>query len=255
MAIHPKAEVDPAARLGRGVTVGPFAVIEADCELGDGTVIGAHAVIKRYTRLGRDNQVAEHAVLGGEPQDFKFQGAVSHVEIGHGNRIREGVTVHRSNHPGGVTRIGDACFLMANSHVAHDCVLGDQVILANGALLGGHVEVGARAFISGGVTVHQFCRVGRMALLAASTRVNQDCLPFTITDGNPGRARAINLVGLRRAGLAADEIAALRRAFHVLRGSAGLAASLARLEAEPSAAVRELATFIRASTRGFAHCR
>lgn len=255
MGIHPTAVVDPGARLGEGVSVGPYAVIEADTQVGDGCTIAAHAVIKRHTRLGRDNQVAEHAVLGGEPQDFKFKPCASFVEIGDGNRFREGVTVHRSNHEGGVTRIGNECFLMAMSHVAHDCVLGNQVILANGALLGGHVEIGARAFISGAVTLHQFCRVGRMAMVAASTRVSQDCLPFTITDGNPGRARALNLVGLRRAGMPAADIAALRRAFHALRSSRGLAATLAEMEAEASAAAQELAAFIRASRRGFAHCR
>ncbi len=253
--IHPTALVDPGARLGRDVTVGPYAVIEADTEIGDGCAIAAHAVIKRYTRLGRDNRVAEHAVLGGEPQDFKFRDCASFVEIGDGNRIREGVTVHRSNHEGGVTRIGDACFLMACSHVAHDCVLGNQVILANGALLGGHVEIAERAFVSGAATLHQFCRVGRMAMVAASARVSQDCLPFTITDGNPGRARALNLVGLRRAGLPEAEIAALRRAFHLLRSPRALEAILAAMEAEASPAVQELAAFIRASARGFAHAR
>lgn len=255
MGIHPSAVVDPGARLGAGVSVGPYAVIEADTEIGDGCVIAAHAVVKRYTRLGRDNRVAEHAVLGGEPQDFKFKPCESFVEIGDGNRLREGVTVHRSNHAGGVTRIGDECFLMAMSHVAHDCTLGNQVILANGALLGGHVEIAERAFISGAVTVHQFCRVGRMAMVAASTRVSQDCLPFTITDGNPGRARTLNLVGLRRAGTASADIAALKRAFHALRSPQGLEAILAGMDAETSPAVQELAAFIRASRRGFAHCR
>lgn len=253
--IHPTALIDPGARLGAGVTIGPCAVIEADTEIGDGSSIAAHAVIKRYTRLGRDNQVAEHAVLGGEPQDFKFRPCPSFVEIGDGNLIREGVTVHRSNHEGGVTRIGDRNFLMACSHVAHDCMIGNQVVLANGALLGGHVEVADRAFLSGAVTVHQFCRVGRLALVAASARINQDCLPFTITDGNPGRARGLNLVGLRRADMTAADIAALKRAFHALREAAGLETILAGMDAEASPAVQELAAFIRASRRGFAHCR
>lgn len=255
MSIHPTALVDPGARLGAGVTVGPYAVIEADAEIGDGCHIAAHAVIKRHTRLGRDNQVAEHAVLGGEPQDFKFKPCPSFVEIGDGNLIREGVTVHRSNHEGGITRIGDQNFFMAYSHVAHDCVIGNQVALANGALLGGHVEIADRAFISGAVTVHQFCRVGRMAMVAASARVSQDCLPFTITDGNPGRARGLNLVGLRRGGMAAADITALKHAFHALRSPRGLETILAGMEAEASPAVQELAAFIRASRRGFAHCR
>jgi UDP-N-acetylglucosamine acyltransferase len=165
------------------------------------------------------------------------------------------VTIHRSNHEGGATRLGNDNFLMAMSHVAHDCVLGNQVILANAALLGGHVEVGDRAFISGAVTVHQFCRIGRLALVAASARVNQDCLPFVISDGNPARARALNIVGLRRGGLPAEDIAALRRALHLLRSGRSQAELLAVLEQEASPAVQELAAFIRASRRGYAHCR
>jgi len=255
MNLHPTAIIDPSARLGADVTVGPYAVIEADTELGDGCRIAAHAVIKRHTRLGRDNRVAEFAVIGGEPQDFKFKDCVSYVVIGDGNRFGEGVTVHRSNHEGGVTRLGNDNFLMAMSHVAHDCSIGNQVILANGALLGGHVEVGDRAFVSGAATVHQFCRIGRMALVAASARVNQDCLPFVISDGNPARARALNVVGLRRGGLAAEEIAALRRALHALRSGQPQAALLSALERDTSPAVQELAAFIRASKRGYAHCR
>lgn len=255
MSIHPTALIDPTARLGAEVEVGPYAVIEADTEVGEGCRIAAHAVIKRYTRMGRNNRVAEFAVIGGEPQDFKFRDCVSFVVIGNGNRIGEGVTIHRSNHEGGVTRLGDDNFLMAMSHVAHDCVVGNQAILANAALLGGHVEVGDRAFVSGAATVHQFCRIGRMALVAASARVNQDCLPFIISDGNPARARALNVVGLRRGGLPTEEIAALRRALHRLRSGLSQEALLAELEAEASPAVRELAAFIRASKRGYAHCR
>ncbi len=255
MNIHPTALIHPTARLGQDVSVGPYAVIEADTVIGEGCQIAAHAVIKRHTRLGRDNRVAEFAVLGGEPQDLKFRDCESFVEIGHGNRIGEGVTIHRSNHAGGATRLGDGNFLMAMSHVAHDCVLGNQVILANGALLGGHVEVGDRAFVSGAATVHQFCRIGRLALVAASARVNQDCLPFVISDGNPARARALNLVGLRRAGLPPEEIAALRRAFLLLRRATSEQELLARLDALASPAVQELAAFIRASRRGWAHAR
>jgi UDP-N-acetylglucosamine acyltransferase len=255
MNLHPTALVAPGARLGENVQIGPYAVIEPDTELGDGCRVAAHAVIKRYTRMGRNNRVAEFAVIGGEPQDFKFRDCPSYVIIGEGNRIGEGVTIHRSNHEGGATRLGNDNFLMAMSHVAHDCVLGNQVILANAALLGGHVEVGDRAFISGAVTVHQFCRIGRLALVAASARVNQDCLPFVISDGNPARARALNIVGLRRGGLPAEDIAALRRALHLLRSGRSQAELLAVLEQEASPAVQELAAFIRASRRGYAHCR
>lgn len=254
--IHPTALIDPAARLGNNVEIGPYAVVESDVELGEGCRIAAHAVIKRYTRMGRNNHIFEHATIGGEPQDFKFQPCASHVEIGDGNQFREGVTVHRSNHAGGVTRIGNRNFLMAFCHVAHDCTLGDQVVIANGALLGGHVTVGDRAFISGAVTVHQFCRIGRFAMVAASARINQDCLPFVITDGAPGRARGPNLVGLQRAGVAPEDIQALKRAYRTLLHSGlPLAEALERLKQEGSAAVAELVQFVQASKRGFAHAR
>lgn len=251
--IHPTAIVDPCAELGAGVRVGPYVVIEGDTVVGEGTTIAAHAVIKRYTRIGRANRIYEHAVIGGEPQDYKFSECCSYVVTGDETLIREGVTIHRGSTPEAVTRVGNQCFLMANCHVAHDCTIGDRVVIANGTLLGGVVSIEERAFVSGAVTIHQFCRVGRLALLAASARVNQDCLPFVITDGVPGRARALNLVGLKRAGMAASEISALKDAFHALRTTRTLDETLSALSASGSPAVDELAAFIRSSKRGFAH--
>lgn len=252
-AIHPTALVHANARLGANVTVGPYAVIEEDVVIGDDCAIAGHAVIKRYTRMGRGNRVYEHAVIGGDPQDYKFKACVSFVSIGEDNLIREGVTIHRGSVADAHTRIGNACFLMANCHVAHDCTIGDGVVIANGTLLGGVVEVGERAFVSGAVTIHQFCRVGRFALLAASTRVNQDCLPFVTTDGVPGRARGLNLVGLKRGGMSAAEIGELKRAFHALRTAGSLESALTEISAYGSPAASELVQFIRASKRGFAH--
>lgn len=156
---------------------------------------------------------------------------------------------------GGSTRIGNGCFLMAGCHVAHDSVLGDHIVVANGTLLGGHVEIADRAFISGAVTLHQFCRVGRCAMVAASARVSQDCLPFVTTDGHPARARALNLVGLKRAGFSEDEIRAVRRAYGCLRTAPSLEEALAGMDALGSPLADEMAGFIRASRRGFAHCR
>ncbi|OGA46067.1 MAG: acyl-[acyl-carrier-protein]--UDP-N-acetylglucosamine O-acyltransferase [Betaproteobacteria bacterium RIFCSPLOWO2_12_FULL_62_13] len=251
--IHPTALVDGAAQLGAHVTVGPYSVVEADTVIGDGCEIASHAVIRRYTRMGRGNRIHEHAVIGGEPQDIKFRPCPSWVEIGDGNVIREGVTVHRGSAKGAVTRIGDGNMLMAYSHVAHDCRLGSQVTLANGALLAGFVTVEDRAFISGAVTVHQFCRVGRLAMISQSTRVTMDCLPFIVTEGVPGRARGVNLVGLRRAGFSPEEVHHLRRAFLVLRSGTALKEMLALLAAFNSPAVAELVRFIEGSKRGFAH--
>jgi len=252
--IHPQALVAAGARLAAGVRVGPFAVIEEDVEIGEGTSIAAHAVVKRYTRLGARNRVHEHAVIGGVPQDVKFDPAcVSSVEIGSDNILREGVTVHRGSRPGSATRIGDGGFLMALAHVAHDCIVGDQVVMANAATLGGEVVVQDRAFISGLVGVHQFCRVGRCAMIGGLSKVVQDVLPFCITDGNPARARGLNLVGLRRAGFKAADIAALKEAYRLLHQRVPLKEAAARMRESPSEAVRELGAFIAASKRGFAH--
>ncbi len=251
--VHPTAAVAPGARLGADVRVGPFAVIEDDAEVGDGCQIAAHAVIKRYARLGPRNRVGEHAVIGGEPQDLKFKGGASFVVVGADNVIREGATIHRASVEGGETRLGDGNYLMAYAHVAHDCRIGNQAIIANGALVAGFVTVGDRAFVSGNVAIHQFARVGRLAMVGGLARISQDCLPFMITEGSPARARGLNIVGLKRAGVAAADVAALKRAFTLLRSGALLRDALDALEASESPLVRELAQFIREAKRGFTH--
>jgi UDP-N-acetylglucosamine acyltransferase len=232
----------------------PTAVIEKDVVIGEGCSIGAYAVIKRYTRMGARNRVAEHAVIGGEPQDVKFKAdTVSGVEIGDDNIFREGVTIHRGSRPGAVTRIGSGCMLMVGAHVGHDCTVGSQVVLVNNAALAGEVSVGDRAFLSAAVGVHQFCRVGRIAMIGGLAKLVQDALPFCITDGNPARARGLNLVGLRRAGFKAPEIAALKEAYRMLYQRVPLKEAVASMEKSSSDAVRELAAFIAQSKRGFAH--
>jgi UDP-N-acetylglucosamine acyltransferase len=251
--IHPTAAIAPGARLGAGVRIGPFAVIEDDTEVGEGCEIAAHAVIKRYSRLGPRNRVGEHAVIGGEPQDLKFKGWPSFVVIGADNVIREGATIHRASVEGGETRVGDGNYLMAYAHVAHDCRIGNQAIIANGALVAGFVAVGDRAFVSGNVAIHQFARIGRLAMVGGLARISQDCLPFMITEGSPARARGLNMVGLKRAGVPAPDVAALKRAFALLRSTALLKDALDALEAAESAPVRELAQFIRDAKRGFTH--
>jgi UDP-N-acetylglucosamine acyltransferase len=252
--IHSSAIVASGARVGTGVKIGPCAVIEEDVVLGDGCEIAAHAVIKRHTRMGARNRVAEHAVIGGDPQDLKFSaGTHSYAEIGDDNVFREGVTIHRGSREGGRTRIGNRCFLMAYAHIAHDCVVGDQVVMVNHAGISGEAIVQDGAFLSGFVGVHQFCRIGRLAMIGGLTKLVQDALPFCITDGNPGRARGLNLTGLRRSGFARDEIAALKEAYRLLYVRAPLEEALARMKGMGSAAVTEFAGFIADSKRGFAH--
>ncbi len=251
-SIHPTAIVSAAARLGDAVRIGPYAVIEDDTELGEGTEVRAHAVVKRFTRLGTGNIVFEGAVLGGEPQDLGFRDTPTALLIGHRNIIREGVTIHRASKPDGATVIGDDCFLMAYSHVAHDDRLGDRVILANNVVLAGHVEVGERAFLSGGVGVHQFCRVGRLAMIGGNAKVVQDCLPFVITDGVPARARGLNLVGLRRAGFSSGQLTTLKRAYRLLlRSGLSLSEAWTRLAALSDPLVDELSAFTQGGQRGF----
>ena len=254
MNFHPTAVIAPDVKLGANVRVGPYAVIEEDVVLGDDCQIAAHAVIKHHTRLGARNRIAEHAVIGGDPQDFKFKAdCLSYTEIGDDNWLREGVTVHRGSRDGSVTRLGNGCFLMAYSHVAHDCTVGNNVVMANTAGIAGEVVVHDKAFISAAVTVHQFCRIGRNAMIGLSSKVVQDALPFCITDGNPGRARGLNIVGLRRNGFGKDEIAALKEAYRMLYARVPLEQALTAMRDMQSPAVREVAAFIEGSKRGFAH--
>jgi UDP-N-acetylglucosamine acyltransferase len=256
MSIHPTSIISEKAQLGAGVTIGPFAVIEPDTVIGEGSEVRAHACIKRFTRLGPSNIIYEGAVLGGEPQDVSYQGAESRLIIGARNHIREGVTVHRGTEQASETVVGSDCFLMAYSHVAHNCRLGDRVIIANNVALAGHIEIEDRAFISGGVVVHQFCRIGRLAMVGGNSKIVQDCLPFVITDGNPGRARGLNLVGLRRAGFKADEIKKLKEAYRVLlRSGLRLEDALSELSGMNDAGVDYLIRFVRASKRGFCHSK
>jgi UDP-N-acetylglucosamine acyltransferase len=254
MSIHPSAVVSERARLGAGVVVGPGAVVEDEVTIGDRTEVRAHAVVKRFTVLGADNAVHEGAVLGGEPQDVAFGGEKTGLEIGDGNRIREGVTIHRATRPGAVTRVGSECFLMGGVHIAHDNRIGDRVIMANLAALAGHVEVQDRAFLSSGVGVHQFCRIGRLAMIGGHSKVTQDALPFMTSDGAPCRAYGLNLVGLRRAGVLPAQIRALKEGYRLLlRAGLRLPDALERMRGVQDPLVDEVVAFVRASTRGFAH--
>jgi UDP-N-acetylglucosamine acyltransferase len=254
MSIHPSAIVSPDAELGDNVSIRPYAVIERDTIIGEANEIRAHAVIKRFTTLGDNNTVHECAVLGGEPQDVGFVDCKSYLHIGSNNRIREGVTMHRGTKAESTTIVGSGCFIMANAHVAHNCRLGDGVIIANNVALAGYVDIDDQAFISGGVVVHQFCRIGRLAMIGGNAKVVQDCLPFVMTDGVPGRAHGLNIVGLRRAGIKSSEIKDLKEAYRLLlRSGLSLEDALERLGGLGNALVDHLIDFVRSSTRGFSH--
>lgn len=250
--IHTTAVVSPRAEIGEGVRVGPCAVIEGEVEIDADCEIGAHAVIKRFTIVGKRNRVFEHAVLGGEPQDVKFRGEPSRLIIGDDNLIREYVTLHRAAGEGETTRVGSRNFLMIGVHIAHNCLIGDDNIFANGAALAGHIVVEDHAFLSNDVGCHQFVRIGRYAMIGGKSKIVQDVLPYLTTDGNPARARGLNTVGLRRAGIPAQSRRVLSRAYKLLfRSGLSLAAALCALDALDDEHARHLATFIRASRRGF----
>jgi UDP-N-acetylglucosamine acyltransferase len=252
MSIHPTAVVDDGAHLGSDVSIGPYAIVEADTSIGDRTELRAHVIVKRFTTMGADNRIYEGAVIGGEPQDVSFKGEPSRLVIGDRNLIREGVTIHRATAPGGQTTVGSDCFIMAYAHVAHENRIGDRVILANNVMLAGYVELGARAFLSGGVGVHQFCRVGRLAMLGGNSKIVKDCLPFVITDGVPARARGLNVVGLRRAGFGAADVRILKEGYRLLlRSNLPLADALVKMTAMGSPLVDEMVAFVRGSKRGF----
>src|SRR5919112_4946310 len=250
MEIHPTAVVSPRAELDGDVRVGPYAVIEDEVRIEEGCEIGAHAVVKQFTTLGRRNRVYEHATLGGEPQDVKFKGEPSRLLVGDDNLIREYVTVHRASGEGEATVVGSRNFLMVGVHVAHNCVLGDDNTLANGAALAGHIHVEDHVFFSSNVGAHQYVRFGRYAMVGGKTKVVQDVLPFFTTDGNPPRVRGLNAIGLRRGGFSTEARAALKRAYQILfRARLPLARALEALEETDDEAVAHLAAFIRASRR------
>jgi UDP-N-acetylglucosamine acyltransferase len=214
--IHPTAVIHPKAELHETVQVGPYAVIGEHVRIGANTVVGAHVVIEGWTEIGEDNQIFPGAVLGTEPQDLKYNGAPSQLVIGRGNRIREFVTINRATNEGEATIIGDYNLLMAYVHVAHNCVIENQVVITNAVSLAGHIHIESQARIGGMVGIHQFTRVGRLAMVGAMSRVDRDVPPYLLVEGHPARIRGLNLVGLRRAKGMEGSLPALRQAYRLL---------------------------------------
>jgi UDP-N-acetylglucosamine acyltransferase len=251
LQIHPTAVVHPSARIGEGCVIGAHAVIDEHVALGPRCVVGPGVYLTGHTTIGIENRFHAGAVIGDAPQDFKYTGAPTRLRIGDRNVFREHVTVHRSNKPEEDTVIGSGNFLMAGSHVGHNCHLGDDNILANGALLAGHVTLADRAFISGNCLVHQFCRIGRLALMQGRAGISQDLPPFTIARGANGIC-GLNVVGLRRAGVSGEDRLELKRLYHRMFRSGGLRADIlaaARTEF-PSLLCREFIDFVAATRRG-----
>ncbi len=254
MKIDTTARIGVDVELAPEVEIGPGVIIEGPTRIDTGTRIQAHAYIGPHTTIGKDNLISFGAIVGHDPQDYAFKGEESYTIIGNHNIIREYATIHRGTVPGSATRVGDHNFIMALSHMAHNSSLGNNVIVINGALIGGYVEVQDRAVISGNCVVHQFCRVGRLAMMRGGSRASRDVPPYCISDMEH-TVRALNLVGLKRAGLGREQIRALKAAFKILfRQRVNMKQALQQVEAEvpPTAEVQYLLEFIRQSKRGVA---
>jgi UDP-N-acetylglucosamine acyltransferase len=252
--IHPTAIVDASARIATGVNVGPYSVIGSDVEIGEGTWIGPHVVINGPTRIGRNNRIFQFNSIGDIPQDKKYAGEQSSLEIGDGNTIREYCTLNRgTQHGGGVTRVGNDNWIMAYVHIAHDCQVGSGIIMANNATLAGHVTIGDHAILGGFTLVHQFCDVGAYSFSAMGTAIGKDVPPYVLVAGQPASPRGLNSEGLKRHGINSGTLELLRKAYKTIYRS-GLKADAAieqlnRLGAQ-SPEIQAMAEFIRTSTRG-----
>jgi UDP-N-acetylglucosamine acyltransferase len=252
--IAPTAVVSPDAVVGPGVRIGEFCIIEPDVVVGAHCVLDPYVYVKRWTTLGERNQIGAGTVLGTDPLDKNFDGVRSYLRIGDDNKIREHFTISRGTPPESATEIGDGNFIMTSGHIAHNCKIGNQTVIASCVLLGGYVEIEDQAFLSGGVLVHQFSKVGRLAMVSGNTRVNLDAPPFFTYSGFAIEPRGLNLVGLKRAGYQALQISILKQAYRYLyRSGLKLEEALSRIETEmPTAETLRLAAFIRGSRRGIA---
>jgi UDP-N-acetylglucosamine acyltransferase len=254
MSVHPTAIVAPGAKLHATVEVGPYAVIGPQVAIGAGTSVGPHAVIEGRTRIGERNKVFQFASVGAQPQDLKYAGEDSALEIGNENLIREFTTLHKgTTGGGGVTRIGDRNLFMAYAHVAHDCQVGSGCVLANAATLGGHVQIGDHVILGGLAAVHQFTRIGQHAFVAGGAMVVMDVPPFCTAQGDRAELAGINSIGLARHGFSEDQISRVKEAYRILfRSKLPLEEAVERLRTElgDQPEIQALLTFVTTSERG-----
>ncbi len=250
--IAPTARIDPEATIGPQVVVGEYCVIERDVVIGACCRLEPYVYIKRWTTLGERNEISAGTALGTDPFDKAFTGARSYLRIGNGNRIREHYTISRGTKPESVTEIGDGNYIMSSGHVAHNCRIGNNTVLASCTLIAGYVEIEDQAFVSGGVAVHQFSRIGRLAMIGGGVRVNLDVPPFFLYSGLYVEPRGLNLVGLRRAGFSREDVSPLKKAYRILyRSGLKLEEALERIEREiPTEHTLHLVRFVRGSKRG-----
>ncbi|MFH1678809.1 MAG: acyl-ACP--UDP-N-acetylglucosamine O-acyltransferase [Candidatus Omnitrophota bacterium] len=256
MKIHPTAIISKKARVGKDVCIGPYSIIGEDVRIGDGTIVGAHCVIENNTTLGKRCNIFTGAVIGSAPQDLKYKGEDSYLEIGDDNVIRGYATINPGTEEGSKTVVGNNNLIMAYSHVAHNCVIGNNCVIANAGTLAGYVTIGDRAVIGGMVAIHQFTRVGSLSIIGGCSKVVSDIPPYSTCDGHPARVYCLNLVGLRRQGVSEEVIKQLGHAFKVLFNS-GLTIRNALLKMSQenynSDEITRLIDFIKDSKRGI--CR
>lgn len=251
--IHPTALVSSKAHLAPDVEVGPYTVIADDVEIGPKTKIGTSCFIDDGARIGAEVEIFHGAVVSGRPQDLKYAGGKSYFYVGDRSIIREFVTLHRGTVATGKSTVGKNCLLMAYAHVAHDCRLGDNVIMANAVQLGGHVEIGDWAIIGGGTVVHQFCKIGAHSMIGGGFRITQDLVPYALAAGYPLKVLGINKVGLERRGFPKETVAALERAFRYLfRGKLNTSQAVEKVRSEFDSLpeIKELLDFIAGAERG-----
>ncbi len=255
--VAPTARVHPDAEIGAGTRIGDFCVIEADVTIGARCLLEPYVFVKRWTTMGDGNEISAGTALGTDPLDKAFTGERSYLSIGSGNKIREHYTISRGTQPESETRIGNDNYIMTSGHIAHNCILGDNIVVASSSLVAGYVEIESQAFISGGVLIHQNSKIGRLAMVAGITRVNRDLPPFFLYEGFEVGTAGLNLVGLRRAGFSEQETALLKQAYRLLyRTGLKLEDALARIEQElPSEHTLHLVQFIRRCKRGIARER
>ena len=250
-AIAPTARIHPDAVIGPRTRIGEYCVIEQDVVIGADCMLEPFVFVKRWTTLGERNEISAGTVLGTDPLDKNFTGARSYLRIGHGNKIREHYTISRGTQPESVTTIGDGNYIMTSGHIAHNCIIGSNTVIASCALVAGHVEVEDQAFISGGVVIHQYSKIGRLAMIGGNTRVNLDVPPFFLYSGFNVEPSGLNLVGLKRAGFTLAEVGSLKKAYQILfRSGLKLEDALARIESDiPGENALHLVRFIRSSRR------
>lgn len=261
MPIDPSAVIAPTARIHPDAVIGPqchigeYCVVESDVVLGASCRLEPYVFIKRWTTLGERNVISAGTALGTDPLDKAFTGERSYLRIGNGNRIREHYTISRGTQPESVTELGDDNYIMTSGHVAHNCKIGSNIVIASCSLVAGYVEVGDLAFISGGVVIHQYSKIGRLAMVGGNTRVNSDLPPYFLYSDFNVAAKGLNIVGLKRAGFSLEEVKALKAAYKLLyRSGLKLEDALTQLEGPGSTEhTRHLASFIRSSKRGICH--